>query len=235
MAGAIADPSIRPWLWALAIVADLGAAAIAGRAERWDLNPAHLSERHGLFVIIAIGESLIVAGAAVAAEPRTPLLIGAAAMVLLVACLMWWTYFGWLHRALEHGLTAARPDRLGELARDAFSLSHFPLVCGIVAFAVAIEEIVAHPADPAPAVVIGALGLGVALFVGFSAVSYWRLYGRVLVARVVALAVMAAALVIVAPLAPVWPLAAVAAVLFVLVTFEGRAGLQSRVAGPTPG
>ncbi|MCJ7709977.1 MAG: low temperature requirement protein A, partial [Chloroflexi bacterium] len=78
MAGAIADPSIRPWLWALAIVADLGAAAIAGRAQRWHLNPAHLSERHGLFVIIAIGESLIVAGTAVAAEPRTAPLIGAA-------------------------------------------------------------------------------------------------------------------------------------------------------------
>ncbi len=221
-AGAIADPSIRPWLWALAVVADLWAAAIAGRAQRWDLSAAHLSERHGLFVIIAIGESLIVAGAAVAAEPRSAPLIAAAAMVLVVACLMWWTYFGWLQEGLERGLAQASPERLGPLARDAFSLSHFPLICGIVAFAVAIEEIVAHPADPAPAAVIGALGVGVALFVGFSAVSYWRLHRRVLVARIVGLTMMAVALAIVAPLPPVWPLAAVAVVLLLLVVIEGR-------------
>ena len=64
--GAVADPGIRPWIWLLAIVADLVAAAMAGRGAVWDMDPAHLSERHGAFVIIAIGESLIIAGTAVA-------------------------------------------------------------------------------------------------------------------------------------------------------------------------
>jgi hypothetical protein len=93
-------------------------------------------------------------------------------------------------------------------------------VCGIVGFAVALEEIVAHPDEPAPAVVVAALGVGVALFVGFSAVSYWFLHRRVLVARVVVLAAMGAALVGVAPLAPVWPLVVVAGALLALVVYE---------------
>jgi low temperature requirement protein LtrA len=228
LAGALADPSVRTWLWLLAIVADLVAAAIAGRAQQWDLNPAHLSERHGLFVIIAIGESLIVAGTAVAAEPRSRPLITAAALALVVACLMWWTYFGSLHGALEHGIAGTTPERIGPLARDAFSLSHFPLVCGIVGFAVAIEEIVAHPDEPAPAVVVASLGLGVVLFVGFSAVSYWFLYRRVLVARIAALTLMVAALAVV-PRAPAWPLGVVALALLTLVVVEAR---TSRVHAP---
>ena len=223
LAGAIGDPGLRPGLWVLAILADLVAAAIAGRDQEWSLHPGHLSERHGLFVIIAIGESLIVAGTAVAAEARTGPLIGAAAAALLVAGLMWWTYFGWLHDALEHGFAAASPKRLGSLARDAFSLSHFPLVLGIIGFAVAIEEIVAHPDEPAKGVVVAALGVGVALFVGFSAVSYWLLHRRVLVARVATLIAMGVGLLIVAPLSPVWPLGVVATALLGLVVVETRA------------
>lgn len=223
LAGAVAEPEVRVWLWTLTIVADLVAAGVAGRAQDWQLDAAHMSERHGLFVIIALGESLIVAGTAVAADVRTAPLAAAAAMALLVACLLWWTYFGWLKEELEHGLASARSGaRLASLARDAYSLSHFPLIGGIVGFAVAIEEIVAHPEDPAPAAVVAALGVGVALFVGFSAVAYWRLRGRVLFSRVVILLGMAVALLLTAPLSPVWPLASVAAALTVLVIVEAR-------------
>lgn len=111
---------------------------------------------------------------------------------------------------------------MGPLARDAFSLSHFPLVCGIVGYAVAIEEMVAHPADPAGAAVVAALGVGVALFVGFSAVSYWRVSGTILFGRLIVLGAMGAALVAVTTLAPVWPLVVVAFALLVLAVLEGR-------------
>ncbi len=137
LVGAVVDPTVRPWVWLLAILADLVAAVIAGRNTTWDLNPAHLSERHGLFVIIAIGESLIVAGTAVANDERSLQLAAAAFAAIIVACLLWWTYFGWLKDALEHLYAAAPPERNGPLARDAFSLGHFPLIGGIVGFAVA--------------------------------------------------------------------------------------------------
>ncbi len=221
LVGAIVDPSLRPWIWLLAILADLVAAAIAGRRAIWDLNPAHLSERHGLFVIIAIGESLIVAGTAVAGDERTAALAAAAVATILVACLLWWTYFGWLKEALEHRYAAAPPERNGPLARDAFSLAHFPLIGGIVGFAVAIEEIAAHPAEPAPAAVIASLGIGVALFVGCSALALRLLGGRVLGARLTILAAMLVGLVLVAPMEPVWPLAVVATALLAIVVAEG--------------
>src|SRR5688500_15197099 len=71
LVGAVVDPSLRPWFWLLAIIADVVAAVLAGRGGSWDLNPSHLAERHALFVIIAIGESLIVAGTAVANDERS--------------------------------------------------------------------------------------------------------------------------------------------------------------------
>ena len=220
LVGGFADPAVRPWLWSLTIVADLVAASMAGRATTWDLNPAHVAERHGLFVIIAIGESLIVAGTAVAAEERTTPLVLAAVAALVVACALWWSYFGWLKDALEHRLAAVSNRDLGRATRDAYSVAHFPLVCGIIGFAVAIEEIVAHPDDPAGAAVVAALGIGIALFVGSSALSWWRLSGRILAGRLAVLGAMAGALVVVAPLPPVWPLAIVAAALLAIIVVE---------------
>ncbi len=221
LAGAIVDPTVRPLVWLLAIVADVVAAAIAGRNTIWDLNAAHLSERHGLFVIIAIGELLIVAGTAVANDERSTALALAAVAAILVACLLWWSYFGWLKEALEHLYAAAPPERNGPLARDAFSLGHFPLIGGIVGFAVALEEIGAHPDEPAPVAVLASLGIGVALFVASSALSYRVCGGRLLLPRLMILVLMLIALVLVAPMQPFVPLAVVAAALLAIVVVEG--------------
>ncbi len=219
--GAIVDSSVRPWIWLVAILADLISAAIAGRNTTWDLNPAHLSERHGLFVIIAIGESIIVAGTAVADDERSRALASAAAAAIVVASLLWWTYFGWLKDALEHRYASAPPERNGPLARDAFSLAHFPLIGGIVGFAVALEEIGLHPDDPATAAVLASLGIGVSLFVASSAVALRLCGGPLLVPRLAILPVMLVGLIVVAPMAPVWPLVVVAVALLAIVLIEG--------------
>lgn len=137
----------------------------------------------------------------------------------------WWTYFGWLKEALEHRFAAAEPDRIGGRAGDAFSLAHFPLVGGIVGFAVAVEETVAHPDDPLGGPVLAALGAGITLFVLSSALSLRILGGLLLVPRLAALVAMVAALVVVAAIAPppAVPLAIVAAVLLAIVTIEAIA------------
>ena len=96
------------------------------------------------------------------------------------------------------------------------------MLFGIIGFAVGIEEIVAHPGDPLHSDVLIALGTGVALFVGISAVVYWRISGTILVARVVAILVMAAGLALVSSLPPAWPLAVVAIALTAVVTWEYR-------------
>jgi low temperature requirement protein LtrA len=222
LVGALVQPDVRQLVWLLAIVADLLAAAIAGRATSWDLNPAHIAERHGLFVIIALGESLIVAAVAISTADLTSGLVTAVGAAIVVACLLWWTYFGWLKDDLEHQFAAADPTRLGTLARDAFSLAHFPLIGGIVGFAVAVEETVAHPDEPMAAAVLVALGIGVALFVASSALSLRRLGGPLLVIRLAVLPAMGAGLLaagIAAP-TPVWPLAVVAVALTAIVVLE---------------
>jgi low temperature requirement protein LtrA len=232
LVGAIVDPGLRPWVWLLAILADLLAAARAGRNTIWDLNPAHLSERHGGFVIIAIGESVIVAGTAVANDERSLALGAAAAAAILVACLLWWTYFGWLKDALEERYAAAPPERMGPLARDAFSLAHFPLIAGIVGFAVALEEIGTHPDEPAAPAVLASLGIGVALFVASSALALRTVGGPVLAPRLAILAAMLVGLVLMAQLPPVLPLLVVAAALLAIAVIEGADPTARHPAGP---
>ena len=222
LVGAAVDPDLRVWVWLAAIAADLFAAALAAGNAEWDLNPAHFSERHGLFVIIALGESLIVAGSAVAEDERSLDLILTAGAALVVVCLLWWTYFGWLKDALEHHLAAAAPADLGPLCRDAFSLVHFPLIGGIIAFAVAVEEVMLHPERAADATVIASLAVGIGLFVGSSALAYWRLSGKVLVDRLTITAATIAAVVALGSADPAIPFTAAAVGLLGLVVVEER-------------
>jgi low temperature requirement protein LtrA len=219
LAGSAVDPSMRTAIWGAAILVDLLATqAASGRV--WDIHTGHLAERHALFVIVALGESLILAGTAVADEARTKPLIVAGAGALLVSCLLWWIYFGWFKEALEERLSGADPRDIGRLSRDAYSLGHFPMLVGIIGFAVAIEEIVAHPNAPLPPPVLAALTAGVGLFVGFSVVAYWQLTRRVLVPRLGMLVVMVGAMVAVAGLPPVWPMLVVAAALLGIALIE---------------
>jgi low temperature requirement protein LtrA len=230
LAGAFVDPPARNWIWLAAIGADLLAAGsgAGGDGRDWDIRPAHFSERHGLFVIIALGESLIVAATAVSAQERTGELMSDVIAALVIVCLLWWTYFGWLKEAAEEGLAAAPSTKIGPLARDAFSLGHFPLVCGIVAFSVAVEEIVHHPAHAPSGAIVAALGVGVTLFVGSSAFAYWRTSGHVLMPRLVILAITMAALALVSSSEPIWLLVVVAVGLLAIATTEARLGLGAR-------
>jgi low temperature requirement protein LtrA len=133
---------------------------------------------------------------------------------------LWWTYFGWLKEAMEEGFDETPPEQLGQLARDAYSLTHFPLVCGIIGFAVAVEEILLHPERAADGTVIAALAVGIGLFVGCSALAYWRITHRVLTARLVITAITIAVVALLADAAPVWPLVAVAVGLAAIIVTE---------------
>jgi low temperature requirement protein LtrA len=220
-AGACFDTPARNWIWLGAIAADMFAAFTGARPGRtWDIKPAHFSERHGLFVIIALGESLIVAATAISGVDRTAALMGDVVAALVIVCLLWWSYFGWLKEAVERGLAEASTTRIAGLARDAFSLGHFPLVSGIIAFSVAVEEILRHPATPPSGRVVGALGAGIALFVGSSAFVYWRTCGHVLVARLAILAVTEVALLTLVDQDPVWLLTAGAVGTLAIVVVE---------------
>jgi len=228
LVGAFVQPPARTWIWVLAMVLDVVAAAIAGRSDDpedpWDIGAAHLAERHGLFVIIALGESLIIAGTAASDESRSLDLLGLAAAGLAVVGLLWWSYFAWFKSDLEDAFAAVAPIDRGAAGRDAYSLAHFPLVGGIVGFAIAADLMVLHPTDPVEAPAIAALAIGTTLFMTATVFSYWRLLRQVLVPRLVITLLTSGALVLFVGARPVWPLTIVAVGLAV-VTFVERSRL----------
>lgn len=230
--GGLADSNARVWWWLGAILLDLVAAGVAGRLDGWHLHTEHFAERHGLFVIIALGESLIVAAAAISGAERTTELIGVAIGFVVVTCLLWWIYFGWLKDNLEERLREMTGSVQSRFARDAYSLLHFPLIAGIVGVAVAFEEMAAHPADPLQNDVLLALGIGVGLFLVASAATWARGTRRVLWARILVPVLLTGVLVSAGDLVPAWILAIAAAGLAVVVIVEAA---QSPAAVETRG
>jgi low temperature requirement protein LtrA len=174
MAGAVTGPAAQPWFWGLAIFLDIVAAGVGGQEKGWDIHAEHFAERHGLIVIIALGESLIVAAAGLAEVSFTVDALAVALLGVVISCALWWTYFPIAKPELEHALASVAPEKQGALARDAFSLAHFPMLCGVVAYAVALEEAIAHPGAPLPTAARVALAIGPVMFVGGTALAMWR-------------------------------------------------------------
>lgn len=195
LAGAFRGSETQYWLWGLAILLDVIAAAASGQAEGWDIHPQHFSERHGLFVIIALGETLIVAASGLSGVSWTRELISVAILAVALSCGLWWTYFPRIKPALEHGLKSCTGAAQSMMARDGFSLLHFPMLCGIVGYAVAIEEAAAHPGEPLALGGRLALALGVLLFLGSVAAAVLRCTRRVLGLRLALTLVAAIAIV----------------------------------------
>ena len=148
LAGGIIGGTAQYALWALAIILDLGAAAVGGSAEGWNLHPEHFSERHGLFVIIALGESLIVAALTLTDGEWPASQLVAAVLSVAIAGAMWWTYFTRNKLELDHAFEGAQGRDLSMLARDAYSILHFPMLLGVIAFATTVEHALSHATDP---------------------------------------------------------------------------------------
>jgi low temperature requirement protein LtrA len=183
--GALAGGAAQYAWWGLAIALDLVAAGVGGRLEGWNLHPDHFVERHGLIVIIALGETLIVAAAGLAGATMTPAAIATAvAAVALTGCL-WWSYFERVRLIFEHALRSREGNARSRLASEVFSLMHFPMLCGVIALAAATEESLAHPDELLTVSVRLALGAGAVLFVCGTALAIWRATGRILVWRLV--------------------------------------------------
>jgi low temperature requirement protein LtrA len=172
--GAFVGGPGQTWIWGAAVLLDVLAALVGGRAQGWDIHAEHFAERHGLIVIIALGESLIVTAAALTGEELSRDLVAVSFLGVLTSCALWWTYFPIAKPELEHALAAVPPAQQGRTARDVYSLYHFPMLCGIVAYAVALEEAIAHPGEPLPGSGRAALALGLLLFVGGTALAMWR-------------------------------------------------------------
>jgi len=164
LAGAsAADHELQGALWALALLLDMGGPLIIDPAG-WRLVPGHFAERHGLFVLIALGESIVAIG--VGSQAGVDLGIVVAAVLAMVgAGALWWLYFDAVALVAERRLTRA-PAGLeqNKLARASFSYLHFPMVAGIVLGALGIKKTLAHVDDPLAIIPATALLGGTALY-----------------------------------------------------------------------
>jgi low temperature requirement protein LtrA len=177
-----------PWqivLWAGAILLDIVAVLIAGSFEGWNVHPEHFAERHGLFVIIALGETLIAAAGQVTGTPWTEPLLFVAILAVGITCALWWTYFTRAKPVLDHALEESEGLDKTQISRDAFSLLHFVIIAGVIAYTLAVEEGIAHPEDPLEIESRLALSLGLLLFVGGMASAIWRATGKILGLRLI--------------------------------------------------
>jgi low temperature requirement protein LtrA len=143
LVGAEFDGGTRLGLWALALAIDYVGIFVSSRAGGWRLNAAgHFAERHGLIVIIAIGESIVSIGVGAAAYPLTGPVLVAVLLGLAISVTLWWSYFDVVAPVAERVLTRARGQTRATLARDSYTYLHFPMVVGIIYAALGMKKVV---------------------------------------------------------------------------------------------
>jgi low temperature requirement protein LtrA len=157
------DGLAQAGLWALALLLDMGEPFLFG-SEGWKLVPGHFAERHGLIILIALGESIVAIGVGAAAHLSAGI---AAASILGVALAaeLWWIYFDVVALVSARRLGRAPEGRIrNELARDAYSYLHFPMVAGIILAALGLKKTLGDVGDPLGTVLGFALLGGVAIY-----------------------------------------------------------------------
>jgi low temperature requirement protein LtrA len=185
---------LQTGLWMLALVADYLGTALAGFSG-WRLPaPGHFSERHGLIIIVALGESFVAIGVGVAQEPISWVIVIASVLGLILASALWWAYFDVSALLGEHALATEPVETRARLARNAYSFAHLPLVLGIVLVAFGLKEVLLYVSDssehsltdPLPGVPLAALVGGVVIYLLGHVVFKWLTVHTVSVVRLAA-------------------------------------------------
>jgi low temperature requirement protein LtrA len=234
LVGAFLDPDARLAVWAVAVLIDY-VGVYLGSASGWRVNaPGHFAERHGLVIIIAIGESLVSVGTAVSHVAIDWRLLVGALLGVTLAITLWRTYFNAIAVAVEGKLRELTGDERTRLARDVFTYLHLPAVVGIVGMAVGLgvtlDEVAEGGAD-LPGMAVAILYGGAVLYLVSLSALRWRVLGRPSVPRLVlggGLAVLGVLLSLTDP-APLADVAVVTAAFVALVTFDAvRYGTETR-------
>ncbi|WP_327315809.1 low temperature requirement protein A [Streptomyces sp. NBC_01235] len=227
-------------LWLGAVAIDyLGIYLVGGSGWRV-ASPGHFSERHGLIVIIALGESIVSIGVGASGFAPTWPVLGAAAVGLLVVAGLWRVYFGRVSAAAEHRLAGLGGDDRTRFARDVYTFLHLPLVGGVVLTALGMKKVLQQVADtghyelsePLHGIVAWALPGGAGVFLAAAAAISLRTAGQRSVPLIVggALCLCAGAVVVVVP--ALVALVALAGVVAGVLVLEGRRAVSTKPAPP---
>jgi low temperature requirement protein LtrA len=229
--GVLVGGSTQTWLFAGALLVDWVGVWLISRHGNWRLySPAHWTERHGLFIILAIGESVVAIGVGAATQPISGPLLLAAILGVAAAVGLWWLYFDVASLAAEHRLVEARGLARVRLAVEAYTYGHFPIVAGIVLAALGMEGVLAHADESAPlgGFYAAALFGGVALYLAGYLLFKRRMHGALSLPRLVAIGVFLAALPAAVVLPPLAGLAGLVVILAALIVVETTRYAQIR-------
>jgi low temperature requirement protein LtrA len=178
VAGSMVGGSKQTVLWTLGLMSDIGGTYLASRSRfgQWRFySPGHWAERHGLIVILALGESIVAIGVGASDHPVSAPLVTGAIFGVLISLALWRLHFRVFAPGVEEQLQRQQdPDRV-KLARDGYTILHFPIIAGIVVAALGVEDAMTHIGELKP---FGAFSAG-ALLGGFS----FYLLGHVVVWR----------------------------------------------------
>jgi low temperature requirement protein LtrA len=229
--GALLGGWAQTLLVAGALLVDWGGIYLTSRQGSWRLHSAgHWTERHGNFIILAIGESVVAIGVGAAQQPISAPLLLAAVLGVAVAVGLWWLYFDVASLAAEHQFLEARGQVRARLALEAYTYGHFPIVAGIVLAALGIEGVLAHAGDSKPLGGFYAAPLfgGVALYLAGELLFKQRMHSTLSLPRLVAIGVLLAVLPAAIVLPPLVGLAGLVLILAALVGFETTRYAQTR-------
>ncbi len=225
VAGAL-DGAPRAICWIAALTIDYGGLAAQG-VEGWRVQAGHFAERHGLIIIIALGESIVSLGLGAGGLELDARVVAGALLGVATAAALWWAYFDVVAIVAERRLRDAPHSDQVRIARDSYTYLHLPMVAGIVIFAVGVKRTLEESADLA-VVPATALCAGAALYLVALSAFKRRNVGSWNRPRLVA----AAALLALTPLATALPallsLALVALIACALIGYEVTAYSEAR-------
>jgi low temperature requirement protein LtrA len=227
VAAAFTDGWAQGALWVVALLLDMGEPFLFG-SEGWKLKPGHFAERHGLIIIIALGESIVAIGVGASGDVDAGV-VAAATLGVAVAAALWWLYFDVVALVAERRLSRAAVGReQNEIARDSYSYLHFPMVAGIVLLALGLKKTIAHvgePLDLVPAVaLLGGTAVYLLAHVSFRLRNLHTLNKQRLACAALLLALIPAAV----ELPALATLAILAAVLTALIGYEALRFAEAR-------
>ena len=225
VAGVLSGGQLQTVFFAGALVVDWGGIYLTSREGNWRIHSApHWTERHGFFIILAIGESVVAIGVGAAGQPISAPLLAAAVLGIVAALCLWWLYFDVVSRAAEHRLRDAQGQARVRMALEAYTYGHFPIVAGIIVGAVGVEGVLAHAGDGEPLGLFYAAVLygGFALYLAGHLLFKQRMYAALSVPRLVTVGVLLLALPTAAFLPPLVGLAGLVLLLGVLIGVETR-------------
>jgi low temperature requirement protein LtrA len=226
LAGVFTGPG-RVVCWAIALAIDYGG-LLLGSTQGWRVEPAHFAERHGLIIIIALGESIVALGVGAAGLALGAGVIGGVVLGLVVAGGLWWAYFDVVAAVAERKLREAGPAERARIARDSYSYLHLPMVAGIVIFAFGVKETLVHVHTHLQSVPAAALCGGVALYLLALSAFKRRNVGSFNYPRLVASGALLALAPIVTVLPALLSLGLVALIVCTLIGYEVRRYAETR-------